>query len=189
VPADTWPADRCGQVSATYHGPRTVPRLGARERYHKLSDLVAHEVTYCDEGPYHAGHRGWSRTGDGVYAVGQRIVPRTSAWRQSSGSSASPGSRSLLSMMGVSLAPRLVTAGGGVPMIDRAATSPLPAGTASIRDCRRPPRAGPDDPFSSDLFPSDPFPGDPFAGDPFPGETCPGADAPFAGPGGLADAR
>src|SRR5215469_3652442 len=36
---------RTGQVSETYHGPRTSLLVGARERYHKLSGLVVHEVT------------------------------------------------------------------------------------------------------------------------------------------------
>jgi hypothetical protein len=34
-----------GQVSETYHGPRTTLLVGARERYHKLSGLVVHRVT------------------------------------------------------------------------------------------------------------------------------------------------
>src|SRR5215469_5997230 len=36
---------RSGQVSRTYHGPRTTLLVGARERYHKLSGLVFQEVT------------------------------------------------------------------------------------------------------------------------------------------------
>jgi len=81
MPADTWPADRCGQVSATYHGPCTTPRVGARERYHKLSDLVVHEVTYRDESHCLTIRLAWSRACDGVQELSQRIVASASGPR------------------------------------------------------------------------------------------------------------
>jgi hypothetical protein len=85
VPADTWPADRCGQVSATYHGPRTRPRLGARERYHKLPDLVLHEVTYRDESRQPSEHPGWSRDCDGTLRAGSTDRRQNVSRRQSEG--------------------------------------------------------------------------------------------------------
>src|SRR5258708_10155548 len=36
---------RSGQVSETYHGPRSTLLVAARERYHKLSYLVVQQVT------------------------------------------------------------------------------------------------------------------------------------------------
>jgi hypothetical protein len=124
VLARTWHLTVVGQVTATYHGPRTQPRVGARERYHKLSPRVVHQVTYRDEshGPENvlAGHTCTPT----VEAIGQRMVDHASGWRQTSSASASLRS-ACQSTSGAVCAPRLVTAGGGVPMIDR------PAGEAA----------------------------------------------------------
>jgi len=82
VPAGTWPSDRCSQVTATYHGPRTRPRVGARERYHKLSPLVAQQVTYRDESHDAGARPRWSGCLRRQTATGQRIVATASGWRQ-----------------------------------------------------------------------------------------------------------